>query len=479
MLELNSPYRKNKVNLEDYDYLADIQNRLLLSKLNSDELETLEEILYGPPKRAIKELAEDLSTSTQALEKSLTKFQDSGLFQIKDQTIVLNKEKRKYFESQIAKFEENFVPGMEYLQSLLRKVPFHILLNWYPIPRTSNNIFDSIIEKYLYTPQVFQRYLLELNFGNEAISGIVEDVFNSDDFMVSGKDLKEKYNFSDEQFEEIMLHLEFNFVCCLTYRKNKDEWEQVVTPFHEWMQYLKFMKNSRPVPLESPDKVTQYRKGEFAFIEDLTAVLNLSKNEPIPLVLDEQEQWIPDRAVYDKILSVITEGDFESREAAETYVTNLVQKLIVLRVVKISDSSLIISDDADEWLALSVENRSLSSYKQTISKLSNESFSPEIATERNIREIEKSLSNVIHTGWVDFEEFLKGFSASISENSKISLQKAGKSWKYILPVYSDEEKELITKTILDWLFETGLVSIGHHENRKCFRVTSFGQSIFS
>lgn len=478
MLELNSPYRKNKVNLEDYDYLADIQNRLLLSELSSLELEILEEILYGPPKRSLKSLADDLNAPAQELEKTLNKFEEADLFQIKDQTIVLNKEKRKYFESQIAKFDENFVPGMEYLQSLLRKVPFHVLLNWYPIPRTSNNIFDSIIEKYLFTPQIFQRYLMELSFGNESISGIIEDVYNSEDLMVLGKDLKKKYHLSDEQFEEIMLHLEFNFVCCLTYKRENDIWVQVVTPFYEWKQYLKFLKDSKPTPIENTEEIVKYREGEFAFIDDLTSVLNLCKNEPIPLTLD-QKLWVPDRSVHKKLLGVLSDSEFASNEEAVSYLGKLIQKLIFLRIVKVSDSSLIIDDDADEWLALSIENRALSSYKQTLSKLSETSYSKEIATERNVREVEKSLSNILHTGWVYFDDFMNGLSASISENSKISLNKVGKTWKYKLPVYSDEEKDLIEKITLNWLFETGLVSIGEHKGRKCFCVTSFGQSIFS
>ena len=44
---------------------------------------------------------------------------------------------------------------MEFIQLLLRKVPIDILPTWYPIPRTSNSIFDSLIEKYMKTPSNF------------------------------------------------------------------------------------------------------------------------------------------------------------------------------------------------------------------------------------------------------------------------------------------------------------------------------------
>ena len=320
---------------------------------------------------------------------------------------------------------------------------------------------------------------MELNFGNDAMTAIVDDVFNSDNLLVLGKDLKEKYNLSDEKFEEVMLHLEFNFVCCLTYRKTNDDWEQVVTPFYEWKQYLKFLKSSRATPIASPSEVIVFKENEFAFVEDLTALLNLCKKEPIALIRTQGEKWAADPAFYKKIASVLTEGSDDDRESFKNYVSDLIEKLIFLRLVDISDSSLVIHKDADEWLALSVENRALASYKQTLSKLDLEPFSKELATERNVREIEKNLNNVIHTGWVYFDEFMKGMAAPISEDTKIVLKKVGKNWEYALPNYNDEEKDLIKKTVLKWLFETGLVSIGTHDNKPCFRVTSFGQSIFS
>lgn len=479
MLELNSTHRKNKINLEDYDYQSDIHNRLLLSKLDEAQLEVLEEILFGPPKQSLERLSKDLNMSVEELTDVLTAFETTKLFQIKDDSIILNKELRKYFEAQIAKFDPSFIPGMEYLQSLLKKVPYHVLLSWYPIPRTSNNIFDSIIEKYLYTPQTFQRYLMELNFGHDAANGIVEDVFNSPSLSVTADELKKKYDLSDLEFEELMLHLEFNFVCCLVYQKEGSNWIEVVTPFYEWKNYLKFLKESKPLSIETPEDVVYFRQSEFAFIEDLTTLLNMCKQNPIPLVLDNNENWICDPSSVNKIKSKLNEDEFGSEEEFNTYLTSLINKLLFLKIAKVSESSLVLADDADDWLAFSIENRALANYKQTLSKLSNEDFSIELATERNVREIEKSLHSVIHSGWVYFDEFLKCCMAPISEESKIALKKQGRSWVYSLPSYNEEEVRLIEKTVLEWLFEFGLVSIGTCNGKKCFSVTSFGQSILS
>ena len=63
MLEVNT-YKKNKINLEDYDFKRDIENRLIMSKLNDVDIRVLEEILYNtlkiPVDRLISDLEDDL-----------------------------------------------------------------------------------------------------------------------------------------------------------------------------------------------------------------------------------------------------------------------------------------------------------------------------------------------------------------------------------------------------------------------------------
>ena len=47
----------------------------------------------------------------------------------------------------------------------------------------------------------------------------------------------------------------------------------------------------------------------------------------------------------------------------------------------------------------------------------------------------------------------------------VRLIKNGKSWKYHIPEYNEEEIELIRRTIFEWLYEAGLVSIKKHLNK--------------
>ena len=174
--------RKNKVCLEDYNFKHDVENRLVLAEFTTVDLELLEEILYSSIKVPIRKLAKTLDLEDEEILPSVEKLSKTGLFCIEDDSILIDKDMRKYFEAQVIKFDPDFKPGMEFLQNLLKKVPISALPVWYSIPRTSNNIFDSIVEKYLLSPQIFYRYLGELNLADATQTAIMHDVFHAPNF---------------------------------------------------------------------------------------------------------------------------------------------------------------------------------------------------------------------------------------------------------------------------------------------------------
>ena len=463
------PYRKNKINLKDYDFEKDIKNRVLMSHLSPSHIEILEELVYGPSKFSLDSLSSQLDKTIDELVSLLEDLRETELFDLKDDTVHINKEMRRYFEAQIVKFEENFTPGMEFLRTLLKKVPIHVLPTWYPIPRTSNNIFGSLIEKYLETPQTFQRYLSELNLGDPKLEGIVHDLFNSPDHKIYSSEICEKYNLSDEEFAEHMLHLEFNFVCCLIYEKNGDEWIEIVTLFQEWKDYLGFLSDVKPRKL--PSDVTSKRPNEFSFVEDMSTVLSLALSKALFLELDQSESWVPDRTAAKHVSDACNGCEPE-------YACRVVQKILFLKLGRVEGRLLIPTDDVSEWMTLPLDKRALNTYKYTLKHYSYEEFSPDVCSERNIHEIEKSISRILDSDWVYLEDFLKGIIAPISENSKMVLKKTGRYWKYTLPDYSDEEKNLIQTVICDWLFEGDVISLGAYKGKQCLRITSLGQSMF-
>ncbi len=476
MIETSS-LKKNKINLEDYDYQKDIYNRQLMAQFSTEDVEILEEILYSPIRCPYKRLAETLEKSEDEIKTSLEKLSRTGLFTLQDDHIVVDKDTRKYFEAQILKFEDDFTPGMDFLQSLLKKVPIHVLPNWYPIPRTSNNIFESLVEKYLITPQTFQRYLAELNFGDDVLQGIVQDVFEAQDYKISSKVIMQKYDLSQSAFEEAMLHLEFNFVCCLVYERKDDEWEEVITLFHEWREYLRFLKESEPSEVVDDSSISSLRPSSFSFIEDLSHMLNAAKQQPFTLKLSLEESWILDPSETTRITSLLGATDFPG-SSLEEYTSLLIQKAVFLRLAHIEGSMLVVEKVSDDWLSLPKEKRALSAYKHTIQNYAYNEYSPELATERNIREIEKSISRIIDKKWVRFEDFERSILAQISQDSKIVLKKKGRSWYYTLPQYSKSEKQLIKQITYNWMFEGGIISKGIQDGTEYLRVTPFGQTIF-
>ena len=153
MAELNT-LRKNKITLEDYDYKQDIENRLLMAQFTSKDLEVLEEILYSSIKIPIRKLAKSVDLEEKVVQAILKKLSKTDLFAFEDDSIVVDKEMRKYFEAQIQKFDPDFKPGMDFLQSILRKVPIHVLPIWYSIPG-HRTIFSIPSWKNIFSPLRF------------------------------------------------------------------------------------------------------------------------------------------------------------------------------------------------------------------------------------------------------------------------------------------------------------------------------------
>lgn len=428
MLEISS-VKKNKVNLSDYDCQQDIEYRLLLSDLSFFEHDVLQEIFFSPLKFPIKKIAKNLTSEENIIIPVLKKFSKTGLLTIQDDTVVVDKETRKFFEFHLKRFESDFKPDMEYLQGILRKVPIHVLPIWYAIPRTSNNIFESIVEKYLHTPQSFQRYLSELTFTNPIAHQVMNDVFSSPELRISSSDIITKYNLTRQEFEEILLILEFSFVACVNYTKGEDLWLEWVTPFHEWQEYILFFRKTNVASIPPSQKIVRFEKNDFWFVEKITSqLLQIQKNA---LRKDEP-----------------------------------IEKLLHLKLA-LSPNTL--SETGLEFIKLPSEKQALFLYRHPLNQ----------GADKNVREVEKSIKRVLKLGWVYFDEFLKGCIATLNDTSPVCLQRVGKSWKYALPVYSETEILLIKQVIFEWLSEIGIVATGSCEGRDCFTITAFGNLFFA
>ena len=454
MLEI-SLIKKNKICLEDYNYKQDIENRLLISQQSALDLELLQEILYSPLKIAFQDLSQSLSCEEKELITSIKKFIKSGLLSLNGSVITVDKEKRKYFAARITAFEPGFKPGMEFLQGLLRKVPIHTLPVWYNISRTSDRIFDSIVEKYLLTPQIFQRYLSALQFPDPIMEEITKDLLKAPEYMLYASDLMDKYSLSQGQFQTIALLLEFHFLCCLTYKKIDSKWVEVITFFQEWKDYLLFLRKTQP-PILCANSVKRESMRDFSFLEDITFLLSLAKKQPF---------------FYKDILELANCLNLNTTNKSHVkYIKRLLDKMELLNLASFKDKSFSLLDKAHEWFTLTNPQKSLLLYRH--------SYAPEMIgsfNERVLRDIEKSVLRVAYFEWVLFEDFLKGMTTTLSEESSVILKKQGRNWKYTLPFYNSRELILIEAIILEWLSELGIIELGSYQNHRCFRVTEYGK----
>lgn len=465
----NSSIRKNKIELANYNYHRDIDNRLLMAQLSAIEVDILKEILNGSLKFTTHQLAETLEIEEHILIPVLDKLSRTKLLQRTADTVTVDKELRKYYEVQILKFDDDFEPGMEFLQSLLSKVPIHVLPSWYSISRTSDHIFHSIIEKYLLTPKIYERHLQELHFDDPELEGICSDVFSAPDFKIPSSKIMEKYSLSHEHFEKQMLILEFSLVCCITYEKIRGKWEEVVTPFYEWREYLRFVRDTAPVSISDPLSIQRLHPNDFGFVKDLALLLRAMQSAPISV--ENSHSRNKDSYCVAKSTAKALLPHFVETDMSTSYLARLIDRLIQLQLASVLNMQLCPSNFAAEWLKLTVQDQALSLYRlQPLPDSIMSTFS-----EKDIREVEKSLRRVIHSGWISFDSFFAGLTMTIGDAEPVTLKHKGKRWKYAIPTYNNCHRAFVEATLCEKLFETGMVAIGTHGDNLCFSVTPFGR----
>jgi len=435
--------QKNKVVLSDYNYSQDIENRLFLADLSLLEVEVLTELLDGSLKTSLKNLSEaHKTTEINQLKSALEKLGSTKLFTTQGDIITIDKEQRKYYEAQIIKFDDDFKPGMEFLQSLLSKVPIHILPNWYSLSGASDHIFNSIVDKFLLTPKIYERHLIDLKFDDPILNKLVSEIRVAPNFKIYSKDLISKYKLTREQFEEYVLELEFNFVCCLSYSHAENVWEEVLTPFYEWREYLQFLQKNSPHPILDVEKIERTHNHDFGFLLQLNSLLS-------NIMLKKHQ--------------------VSNKATAEE--KNLIDKLLFLNLIENGTSGLEALSLAAEWLKMPLADQAIVLYRKVLAnkELSNSH------TDKDLRQIEKNLKVIANTGWIFFDDFKKGFIKPLGNKKPTTLMKTGNRWKFTPPTFTESDFAFIEKAIFIRLYETGMVKTGVYENKRCFSVTSFGR----
>lgn len=450
---------KNRVNLHDYDYKLDVKSRVILSSINSDELQLLEELLFSSLEVPMGTLRERVPIRDDLFEKALAKLQLAGLLKEHQGLLIVDKERRKYFDTQIQRFDADFQPGVDFLHEIMRHIPIQVLPLWYQIPRSSTNIFESLVEKYLHTPAIYERYLVEMVFDQEMHREIVAMVYNAPHLEVDVQEIKQSYMLSDEQFEEIALFLELNFICIQKFRQVGECWQGVLTPLLEWREYLSFCEKTSLRESRIATK-PYFEAEEYIFTSDMARLLGHGGLH----IASYSGEWRLSQSI-----------DF-SRE--ESYINRLIQKLFLVGYAFEKQGLLHATPEGLLWAKEPPKIRALLLFRSPYN-VPRESHTLELFTEKNLREVEKCLAPLSKLGWVDLELFLEGIAAPINDHSPIRLEKVGKRWKYVIPNYSSEEKEFIRMLIEEWFFECGIIKKVQHQQRRYICLSDLGEELFS
>lgn len=453
----NTIARKHKIELNDYAYQRDIANRLLLGDLRESDITILEEIIDGSLKITVKQLAHNLDIAADSITPLLQRLESVDLLKIEGDTLLINKEMRKYYSCELAKFSEAFTPDLQHLQALLSKVPIHVLPLWYVIPRTSDNIFQSILEKYFQTPRIYQKYFEELALENANLYRLFDALQQSPDFSLSATKIREMFNLSHYQFHEWILSFEYHLGGSLCYRSHNGVWEEYVTLYQEWKHYQNFLRNHAPISIQEDSKDTTNveltHPSDFGFIEDLAGFVRLVCETPQLRTPNDSKEKFQHSSLLD-----------------------LCHIARHLHLLSVQDSYLIPNNAAiTEWLAKSKQDQAADIYCQILSTMRHGTEGAYGCTERDFRETEKSLKRVAHSGWVYFDDFCRGSTAAIGKNTSVTLQQKGKKWRYSLPEYDEAEQQILYNAIYKHLYPACLVATGTHMGRPCFRVTPYGR----
>ncbi len=432
--------QKIKIQFENYPSQIDAEACRLLCSLSEIEVTVVKEILHQSIKIELCHLQEELALSEETLLSILEKLSKIKLFKLEKNALVVDKDKRKRLDIWLEKFQEEFKPNLAFLQQLLTRVPVHAIASWYAIPRTTDHVFEAIFERYFETPKLFRQYVAEIEEQNAFFRLIIQEVFRPPHFKATVESLKEKLDLSEAQLSELLLVLEYHFICCLSYKTINGQRVAMVTPFQEWQEVLEFEFQTRITPLPAQEV--------FA-------------DTCCPL------------AVVEEIRSVVRKEIEE-----ESVHRPLLEKLYWLGWIKQEESgSWSTSESGREWLAMPLHDQITTLATHPLYRLDKDEEIAPLWNLRNLRLVEKSLRRLPRKEWVDFELFLRGITMPLCDHAPTALKYKGKQSRYFFPVYSKSEKLFITRVILERFVELGIIKAGTYHGKKCILLTALGSRI--
>jgi len=439
--------KKHKVDLSEYTVDQDLFFRARLAELEPAITKLLIELFYLSSKTTLQKLKNALDLTEIELKYFIDKIAPFQILFCEQDCVLIDKEVKKKIECFLAKFDEDFIPGIEYFQSLLKQVPINILPTWYSLPRSCDSIFLSLKEKIFQTPAQYLRHIKEVETETYPIQPVVQALLESFAEGLTLYDLKRLTGLDGAKLDECILFLEFNFIAVLTYEDKEGRWEAKLSLPHELKNYLKKQSVTPPFTTIAQTSVVPDRGIPLTFAFDLSQVIRFAKLYPLKVLSNEGSLKFDSKNL-EKLEATLP--------CSTSYLENILQRGIELELLKIVDGYVTLHSQAEPWLLYSIEKQALSLYKVLW-----------MQKNQNAKQSEKGLSAIIDKGWVLVDEVI----AYISSGKPV-LSRGKEGFTYEI---QDEVK--LTHEHLSTLFESGLIEWGQLDKSRCLRLTELGKQI--
>ncbi|MCH9811144.1 hypothetical protein K0U07_00095, partial [bacterium] len=349
-------------------------------------------------------------------------------------------------------------------------VPIHSIVSWFQIPRTSNNIFNSVIDKHFKSPKMYERYLKD-TLAESPLCKAIYDLVDQKGGKALAQEIMSELSLSDTELEEKILLLEYHYILASCYEEKDGKYIKYITEFSEWREHKKLCGNSCDQEDLTEGQVECFAEEEFSFIKDMSLLLELCEKERLKIEYDQKQELFYLKGDVNPSLGFSNTSPF--------YLARVINKNLLLGLVVIEEDFLRQTSPARKWLDTPIKQRTMITFKHPHNSLSHKSDFSFGRHDRNIIEVQKALSRIQPGRWIFFEKFMNDHLYAANTLKQPELKKVGRGWQYALPDYDQEEIAFIKVVVLDWLFESGMIIPGKSNGKECFKVTSLGYELYS
>ncbi|MEC8306301.1 MAG: hypothetical protein VXZ72_00375 [Chlamydiota bacterium] len=404
--------------------MRSIDFRMVVEGISFQEVLILDELLFHPNGISFKDLEKELGVNFDDIKSLCKRLVPLGILTMHEESLLIERHAVKWISLFLSKFDDDIDLSVFHIESLLKQLPVDVLFSWYSIPRSSENIFQSIIERWLLTPHDFRRHLRKQAI-DDPLCGAVIDMLNAHDVHegIYLDEVKEKLGIPSVELHSKIIYLEYHFICALKYRRREGKWRGCIVFLKEWREYISFYqkvlegnKTLEVTPHSSVRLITQLKKHFLKLSDSSLLPCSFSSNRSLDL---------------NHLIKVNNHSDL-AHSLGQTW-DSLSQK------------------DQESWaLALLQDREPLISTRMMGT------------TQQLVSAVYSRLSTILGDEWVAFDRVASNLSIPFNVKLNTILKKEGQGWRYIPPQYEEEHLAVLEQIICSWLFHLEIVDLGSY-----------------